>query len=453
MATNKKIPSQENLVDMLAAFGRGALGTLTDRFNQYDAALESVAEHEGKIASINQRKTSWANGGTITSEVYYKILKGTQDSFTLPFDLNGFVSGITANGNAQRYSGVMFAVSYANTPGQPKQCSDTLYLPFAAVNAEKGVVAFEDLQFRYADLQNDDVDVRYKVTPVSGSQIKLEKVEENAGAAELPWLDVTPQGEEELDKFVAAFIHEAGLHGKADYELNLNASTDLTQYRGIRIDLGEGNVVETPVVATVGNGFICAPAFLSDNEFVFGITKETGGKFTLHIYNLSSQYANALSDYAKKTDIPQQPFTFVVNGDNLKIDSRKLSLFVLKDCYTGTEFSVVLPTDIQSKLNGIIGELNAVLSETASSDFSVRTSDITSRMPKFFLRISSDMAMICFQSAQNHDGMTNLYRLSFYAAICDTDAYYSTRWFADYTSNDGRLTFKCIEKEEVQDFS
>lgn len=323
---------------MLAAFGRGALGTLTDRFNQYDAALESVATHEGQIASINQGKTSWANGGTVSSETYYNILKGTQDSFTLPFDLNGFISGITANGNAQRYSGVMFAVSYANTPGQPKQCSDTLYLPFAAVNAEKGVVAFEDLQFRYADLQNDDVDVRYKVTPVSGSQIKLEKVEESA------------------------------------------------------------NKPDTP------------------------------------------------------TDIPQQPFTFVVNGDNLKIGSWKLDLVVLNGCYLGSEFSVVLPTDIQSKLNGIIGELNTVFSETASSDFSVRTSDITSRMPKFFLRVSGE-AMICFQSAQNHSLGEYGYRLSFYATICDTDAYSSTRWLADYTSNDGRLTFRCIKNEAVQDLS
>lgn len=192
MATNKKIPSQENLVDMLAAFGRGALGTLTDRFNQYDAALESVATHEGQIASINRGKTSWANGGTITSETYYNILKGTQDSFTLPFDLNGFVSGITANGNAQRYSGVTIAVSYANKPGQPKQRSDTLYLPFAAVNAEKGVVAFEDLQFHYTDLVGTDVDVRYKVTPVSGSQIKLEKVEESANKTDTPTAAAKP---------------------------------------------------------------------------------------------------------------------------------------------------------------------------------------------------------------------------------------------------------------------
>ena len=192
MATNKKIPSQENLVDMLAAFGRGALGTLTDRFNQYDAALESVATHEGQIASINRGKTSWANGGTITSETYYNILKGTQDSFTLPFDLNGFVSGITANGNAQRYSGVIIAVSYANTPGQPKQRSDTLYLPFAAVNADKGVVAFEDLQFHYTDLAGTDVDVRYKVTPVSGSQIKLEKVEESANKPDTPTAAAKP---------------------------------------------------------------------------------------------------------------------------------------------------------------------------------------------------------------------------------------------------------------------
>lgn len=192
MATNKKIPSQGNLVDMLAAFGRGALGTLTDRFNQYDAALESVATHEGQIASINQDKTSWANGGTITSETYYNILKGTQDSFTLPFDLNGFVSGITANGNAQRYSGVTIAVSYANTPGQPKQRSDTLFLPFAAVNADKGVVAFEDLQFHYTDLAGTDVDVRYKVTPAPGSQIKLEKVEESANKPDTPTAAAKP---------------------------------------------------------------------------------------------------------------------------------------------------------------------------------------------------------------------------------------------------------------------
>lgn len=322
---------------MLAAFGRGALGTLTDRFNQYDAAVESVATHEGQIASINRGKTSWANGGTITSETYYNILKGTQDSFTLPFDLNGFVSGITANGNAQRYSGVIIAVSYANTSEQPKQRSDTLYLPFAAVNAEKGVVAFEDLQFHYTDLASTDVDVRYKVTPVPGSQIKLEKVEESANKPDIP-------------------------------------------------------------------------------------------------------------------TAPQQPFTFVVNGDNLKIGSKKLDLFVLRDCRLGSEFSVVLPTDIQSKLNGIIGELNAVSSETASSDFSVRTSDITSRMPKFFLRISSGSAMICFQSAQSHD-CEYTYRLLFYATMYGTDVYDSTRWVADYTSNNGRLTFRCITNEAVQDLS
>lgn len=451
MATNKKIPSQENLVDMLAAFGRGALGTLTQRFGQYDAAVESVATHDTVIEKLTRNKAEWFDAGYITADTCYNIVTGAQPSVTLPLDASELLNRFRAVASRTRlYAGVRFTVQ-----GKEDVC---LYLKFAAISpyADSGAVVFEDLQFCYSPTEEgvEDIDVRYKVrTDKSTGGIVLEKVEESAGAAELPLLDVTPQSEEEFGKFVAAFIHEAGLNGKADYELNLNASTDLTQYRGIRIDLGEGNVVETPVVATVGNGFICAPAFLSDNEFVFGITKETGGKFTLHIYNLSSQYANVLSDYAKKTDIPQQPFTFVVNGDNLKIGSRQLSLFVLNDCYTGTEFSVVLPTDIQSKLNGIIGELNAVLSETASSDFSVRTSDITSRMPKFFLRLSGDSAMICFQSAQNHDGMTNLYRLSFYAAICDTDAYYSARWFADYTSNDGRLTFKCINRDTVQDFS
>ena len=446
---------------MLAAFGRGALGTLTQRFGQYDAAVESVATHEGQIASINQDKTSWANGGTITSETYYNILKGTQDSFTLPFDLNGFVSHITANGNAQRYSGVIIAVSYANTSEQPKQHSDTLYLPFAAVNAEKGVVAFEDLQFHYTDLAGTDVDVRYKVTPVPGSQIKLEKVEESA-SAELPWLDLSPADDEELNNFMNAFAL-AGQTGEAqEYALTAHEAVDITKYRGIVIDIAsEGIHFKTPFVVSDGTYRICAETFIANSECVLAC-KCADSKLWLTLTNISSrdmfQYQSTfaktsdLSDYAKKTDIPQQPFTFVVNGDNLKIGSRKLDIFVLNDCYTGTEFSIVLSTDIQSKLNGIIGELNAVLSETASSDFSVRTSDITSRMPKFFLRISSNLAMICFQSAQSHDSLYTR-RLSFYAAICDIDAYYSTRWIADYASDGGRLTFKCIKKEQCQDLS
>lgn len=170
------------------------------------AISEAKSETATAAAQLNRSKTSWANGGTITSETYYNILKGTQDSFTLPFDLNGFVSHITANGNAQRYSGVIIAVSYANKPGQPKQRSDTLYLPFAAVNADKGVVAFEDLQFHYTDLASTDVDVRYKVTPFSNSQIKLEKVEESANkpdtptaAAKLPTFLIRGDGGDTLD--------------------------------------------------------------------------------------------------------------------------------------------------------------------------------------------------------------------------------------------------------------
>lgn len=170
------------------------------------AISEAKSETATAAAQLNRSKTSWANGGTITSETYYNILKGTQDSFTLPFDLNGFVSHITAKGNAQRYSGVIIAVSYANKPGQPKQRSDTLYLPFAAVNADKGVVAFEDLQFHYTDLASTDVDVRYKVTPFSNSQIKLEKVEESANkpdtptaAAKLPTFLIRGDGGDTLD--------------------------------------------------------------------------------------------------------------------------------------------------------------------------------------------------------------------------------------------------------------
>lgn len=368
MSTSKKIPSQGNLVDMLAAFGRGALGTLTQRFGQYDAAVESVATHEGQIASINQGKTSWANGGTITSEVYYKILNGTQDSFTLPFDLNGFVSGITANGNAQRYSGVMFAVSYANKPGNPKQRSDTLYLPFAAVNAEKGVVVFEDLQFRYADLQNDDVDVRYKVTPVSGSQIKLEK----SASAELPWLDLSPADDEELNNFINAFAL-AGQTGEAqEYALTAHEAVDITKYRGIVIDIAsEGIHFKTPFVVSDGTYRICAETFIADSEYVLAC-KCADSKLWLTLTNISSrdmfQYQSTfaktsdLSDYAKKTDIPQQPMTLLVCGDNGNTTDMNGDTFTLTPTKLTNGsvdfFAVGLTAQMASRLNALFGELN-----------------------------------------------------------------------------------------------
>ena len=268
-----------------------------------------VATHEGQIALINKGKTSWASGRTITSETYYNILKGTQDSFTLPFDLNGFVSSITANGNAQRYSGVMFAVSYANTPGQPKQRSNTLYLPFAAVNAEKGVVAFEDLQFHYTDLTGIDVDVRYKVTPAPGSQIKLEKV----GAAELPWLDLSPADDEELKNFMNAFAL-AGQTGKAqEYALTAHEAVDITKYRGIVIDIAsEGIQLKTPFVVSDGTYRICAETFIANSECVLAC-KCADSKLWLTLINISlrdmfqyqSTFAKTsdLSDYAKKIDV------------------------------------------------------------------------------------------------------------------------------------------------------
>lgn len=255
-----------------------------------DAVRESVARHEQTLDKhlqvlngIEETKVAWFVI-PITAAVYEDILSGVKDYITIPYDISLLIEGDSQMKSGQ--AGIKLEVASETSV-------NAVYLPFTLVSQAYILPSFDDLVIRGTSLSSGQAyDTRYHVNvDAKTNYIKLEKV------AELPWLDVTPQSEEELGKFVAAFIHEAGLNGKADYEPNLNASTDLTQYRGIRIDLGEGNVVETPVVATVGKGFICAPAFLSDNEFVFGITKETSGKFILHIYNLSSQYANALSDH------------------------------------------------------------------------------------------------------------------------------------------------------------
>ena len=417
MATNKKIPSQGNLVDMLAAFGRGALGTLTDRFNQYDAALESVATHDTVIEKLTRNKAEWFDAGYITADTCYNIVTGAQPSVTLPLDASELLNRFRAVASRTRlYAGVRFTVQ-----GKEDVC---LYLKFAAISpyADSGAVVFEDLQFCYSPTEEgvEDIDVRYKVrTDKSTGGIVLEKVEESAGAAELPWLDVTPQSEEEFDKFVVAFMQEAGLHGKADYELNLNASTDLTQYRGIRIDLGEGNVVETPVVATVGNGFICAPAFLSDNEFVFGITKETGGKFTLHIYNLSSQYANVLSDYAKKTDIPEKPFTFYLNGDVLGYNPN--------DYANGINFKLQIPATISTNLNTCCKQYLERTSNAASTATSITSEDPGTKLPQFYLLFGKGNSAFRFQCDGVHQSGSALY---FHGEIRNTSnyAYYDAYW-------------------------
>lgn len=402
---------------MLAAFGRGALGTLTDRFGQYDAAVESVTTHDTVIEKLTRNKAEWFDAGYITEAACYNIVTGAQQSVTLPLDVSELLNHFRAVASRTRlYTGVRFTVQ-----DNEDVC---LYLKFAAVSpyADSGAVVFEDLQFCYSPTEEgvEDIDVRYKVrTDKSTGYIVLEKVKESAGAAELPWLDVTPQGEEEFDKFFAAFIQEAGLHGKADYELNLNASTDLTQYRGIRIDLGEGNVVETPVVATVGNGFICAPAFLSDNEFVFGITKETGGKFTLHIYNLSSQYANALSDYAKKTDIPQQPFTFYLDGDVLGYNPY--------DYASGINFKLQIPTTISTNLNTCYKQYLERTSNAAGTAASITSEDPGTKLPQFYLLFGKGDSAFRFQCDGVHQSGSALY---FHGEIRDTSnyAYYDAYW-------------------------
>ena len=251
-------------------------------------AMDATATHERQIASINQRKTSWANGGTITSETYYNILKGTQDSFTLPFDLNGFVSHITANGNAQRYSGVIIAVSYANTSEQPQQRSDTLYLPFAAVNAEKGVVAFEDLQFHYTDLASTDVDVRYKVTPFSNSQIKLEKVE---ASASLPWLEINTQ--EDIYKSLDSLKPGTGFSIQLE---NIQADAEMAKYCGLKVTDRYGNV------------WSALWGYIMDDrtEYYAGYFDFCGKQFSMHFIKDMIIFTNCetdLSVYAKKTDV------------------------------------------------------------------------------------------------------------------------------------------------------
>ena len=429
MATNKKIPSQGNLVDMLAAFGRGALGTLTDRFNQYDAALESVATHDTVIEKMTRNKAEWFDAGYITADTCYNIVTGAQPSVTLPLDASELLNRFRAVASRTRlYAGVRFTVQ-----GKEDVC---LYLKFAAISpyADSGAVVFEDLQFCYSPTEEgvEDIDVRYKVrTDKSTGYIVLEKVKESAGAAELPWLDVTPQSEEEFDKFVAAFIQEAGLNGKADYELNLNASTDLTQYRGIRIDLGEGNVVETPVVATVGNGFICAPAFLSDNEFVFGITKETGGKFTLHIYNLSSQYANVLSDYAKKTDIPEKPFTFVVDGD-----AAGLNIEQVADGTIST-FIIELPDAISSQLRKVADVIVDARKDASVTIVSVSLIDIASLMPRFTFIGERGYCVSRFETTGTDNDCNICFRGTISCFGCSSD------WMASFNST--RLNFELIK--------
>lgn len=401
MDMEKKIPSQNNLIKMLVAAGRGYLDKLTQRFNDYDAAVAQVAEHTSQIASINQGKTSWANGGTITSEVYYKILKGTQDSFTLPFDLNGFVSGITANGNAQRYSGVMFAVSYANKPGNPKQRSDTLYLPFAAVNAEKGVVAFEDLQFRYADLAGADVDVRYKVTPISNSQIKLEKMEENA-STELPWLEFTVN----VDELTSA-LSEAG----ARYEIN-NLSTesiDPSLYRGIKLTDNAGALYYFPFMFHMDDRSDAWCSDFTDADKTWRVTFGSGQN-TL-VFDDITPAAPDLSDYAKKTDLPQQPMTLLVCGDNgnttdMNGDTFTLTPTKLKDGSVDY-FYVGLTAQMVSRLNALFGELNKA-QDPHGSDVYVADTNPVNMLPTLMLTFYDGSIAYRFDAVKSSPGELEL---------------------------------------------
>ena len=289
MATNKKIPSQGNLVDMLAAFGRGALGTLTDRFNQYNAALESVATHEQTLDkhlqvlnSISETKVEWFVI-PITAAVYEDILSGVKDYITIPYDISTLIEGDSRLTTGQ--AGIKLEVA-------GEASVNAVYLPFTLVSQAYILPSFDDLVIRGTSLSSGKAyDTRYKVdVNVQTGYIVLEKVEESAS---LPWLEINTQDD--------LYNGIANLNPGEKFELvpqstDINPNEDLSKYCGLRLHDAYDNVWYLPW------------AYILDDRseydtcpFMFN-----GKTLRAEVIGASVWFINNdpdLSDYAKKTDV------------------------------------------------------------------------------------------------------------------------------------------------------
>ena len=289
MATNKKIPSQGNLVDMLAAFGRGALGTLTDRFNQYNAALESVATHEQTLDkhlqvlnSISETKVEWFVI-PITAAVYEDILSGVKDYITIPYNISTLIEGDSRLTTGQ--AGIKLEVA-------GEASVNAVYLPFTLVSQAYILPSFDDLVIRGTSLSSGKAyDTRYKVdVNVQTGYIVLEKVEESAS---LPWLEINTQDD--------LYNGIANLNPGEKFELvpqstDINPNEDLSKYCGLRLHDTYDNVWYLPW------------AYILDDRseydtcpFMFN-----GKTLRAEVIGASVWFINNdpdLSDYAKKTDV------------------------------------------------------------------------------------------------------------------------------------------------------
>ena len=500
MATTTKIPSQGNLVDLLAAFGRGALGTLTDRFGQYDAALESVATHEANIGKLIDIKTEWFDAGYITADTCYNILTGAQSSVTLPLDVSQLIRSVKADPTeTRRYAGVRFTVQ-----GKEDVC---LYLKFAAISpyADSGAVVFEDLQFCYSPTEEgvEDIDVRYKVrTDKSTGGIVLEKVEASAGSQPQEWIIPTLDngdilgsafggGYYEENGFVfdeskvkvgdivkvtdcaeatltvigihaweiytgykknvyhlflsreekPAIVYQMCLDGQVGYfnklfdastyakktdirypwleidiqddlydgianlnpgekfelvpqSTDINPNEDLSKYCGLRLHDTNDNVWYLPW------------AYILDDRseydtcpFMFN-----GKTLRAEVIGASVWFINNdpdLSDYAKKTDIPEKPFTFVVDGDAAGYDVDGLVSGVAAD------FDIALSTAIKNQLTQALYKITIAENAAAGTAMSVPDTDIVNLMPRFTLLLGKGNFGYRFYASgtQNESGL------------------------------------------------
>lgn len=534
MATNKKIPSQGNLVDMLAAFGRGALGTLTQRFGQYDAALESVARHEQTLDkhlqvlnSINEAKVEWFVI-PITAAVYEDILSGVKDYITIPYDISTLIDGDSQLKSGQ--AGIKLEVA-------DEASVNAVYLPFTLVSQSYILPSFDDLVIRGTSLSSGNAyDTRYKVdVNVQTGYIVLVKVEASAGSQPQEWIIPTLDngdilgsafggGYYEENGFVfdeskvkvgdivkvtdcaeatltvigihaweiytgykknvyhlflsreekPAIVYQMCLDGQVGYfnklfdastyakktdirypwleidmqddlydgianlnpgerfelvpqSTDINPNEDLSKYCGLRLHDTYDNVWYLPW------------AYILDDRseydtcpFMFN-----GKTLRAEVIGASVWFINNdpdLSDYAKKTDIPQQPFTFVVDGDAAGYDVDGLVSGVAAD------FDIALSTAVKNQLTQALYKITIAENAAAGTAMSMPGTDIVNLMPRFTLLLGKGNFGYRFYASgtQNESGLIH------FKGTISLNAK-STEWVAvcDLGSA-SRITFKRI---------
>lgn len=426
----KKIPSQTNLVDMLAATGRGILGTLANRFSGYDAAVEKVNAHDTTLAELDYqhnktRSLAESNAGEIQDNhneiTALKSKVSTLESSSLPWlevTADNFLESLlTVEGDY-----VLDASAYI-----PTNVELNNYRGVKIVDSTYGFVLYCPFSAKMEDnlevtLGHQQIATKTYALTLSQKKITFANItpQTSSGSSRQVWTIPTY----EMIEWMEDSIDEAGANFNFDDskakvgDIVKVADNDSLTFLIAKIEDG-------PSAKTRKQGVLIG----TDGVNVIISTFEVGS------YNSFFTQSDS-RHFAKKTDLPKQPFTFYIDANFLGMTLDGLYQAQVRN---GQSVTVPIPTAITEKLNEAYDTFKSYVGNVAGKNPFIATNNPFASLPRFILAFCKEDMAFAFECSGIKGNNMNFKAQIYY------DAYYifASAYWEEGTS---KIHFSCVSK-------